>query len=240
MTRGCPVPSALDRGEKWEEKWEEERDLLAQRSALDGDLRRSRPGTPGLRVGAACLVLGIWASSAALAAPPVASGPGVRDLRGWDFAADGLASLAGEWAICWDALLTPERPDCPGAWEPVPVPALWSDPAIAGARDSGMGFATYRLRILLPEDAPPLSLRSGAPFTAFALWIDGRPHGGSGEVGRTPEDSTSRAHNRVFVIPEADSADSELTLEVQVSNHEFRGGGLRRQWLLGTRDAVRS
>jgi class 3 adenylate cyclase len=179
------------------------------------------------------------AALAAQAEPAAEPGPGVRDLRHWDFERDGIASLEGQWAICWDAFVTPETPDCPGGWQPVPVPGLWSEPSFAERSGGGRGFATYRLRIRLPAGSPPLSLRSGAPFTAFALWLDGRFQGGAGEVGRTPREATARAHNRVFVVPERDSRDGELGLLAQVSNHEFRGGGLRRQWLLGTRDQIR-
>lgn len=187
-------------------------------------------------------ILWLALTLAAATSPARASdaGKGIRDLRAWDFRADGLADLGGQWSICWDALLTPDRPDCPGGWKAVPMPGLWSEPDIAASRAAGTGFATYRLRILLPEDAPPLSLRSGATFTAHRLWIDGRPYRGSGRVGRTVGESTAQTHNRVHVIPERALEDGDLDLLVQISNHEFRGGGMRRLWLLGTRDQIRT
>lgn len=168
--------------------------------------------------------------------PPVARA-GVLDLRAWNFERDGIADLRGEWEICWDALLTPDEGNCPSGWSPVPVPRLWSEPDIDGAPANGRGVATYRLRVLLADDAPALSLRSGAPFTAFRIWIDGVPRGGSGRVSRSAAESVARAHNRVFVLGERDGP---IELLVQNSNHEFRGGGLRRPWGLGTPDQIRN
>ena len=122
------------------------------------------------------------------ASAPVAA-EGVLDLRDWSFEADGAVQLTGNWVFCRDALLEPGDPDPPpGSCGMLRVPGLWTD---AGAAP-GRGAATYRLRILLPSERPPLSLRVGAPMTAHRLFIDGREVAGTGRVARTPADSVSR------------------------------------------------
>ncbi len=181
----------------------------------------------------------------ALAATPAAAEPrpqataadGVLDLRSWDFVRDGPAHLRGEWSICWDALLTPDRSVCPLGWTTIAVPRLWSEAGTVGAPDDGRGVATYRLRIRLPEDAPPLAVRAGAPFTAHEIWIDGGHRGAEGRVSRSAEESVAVMRNRVYAL---DYGQREIELLIQLSNHEFRGGGLRRQWVLGTPDQIQN
>lgn len=184
---------------------------------------------------AAALWAVLAAGALACADAPVAR-DGQLSLRSWDFAQDGAVALAGEWQVCWDAFVPPDAEACPtGPWQPFEVPGLWSD----RGRDSpigGRGIASYRLRVELPEQSGPLALRAGAPMTAHALWIDGRARGGSGRPGETAARTEARLENRSY---ELDAA-RELELLVHVANFEFRGGGLRREWLLGEADTIES
>ena len=182
-----------------------------------------------------CGVLLLWTQGACAvrSSLPVAS-EGVLDLRAWDFASDGAVQLTGDWGFCWDALLEPgDPPPDAGACGTMHVPGLWTDRGAA----PGRGVASYRLRILLPRERPPLSLRVGAPLTAHRLFIDGRWYPGSGRVTRTPEHYRSQLWNRIHVLPDSGN---ELRLLVQVENFDFRSGGLRRRWILGSREDVRN
>lgn len=160
---------------------------------------------------------------------------GVLDLRGWSFDVDGLVQLQGAWEFCWGELLEPgaagfDSPAC-GTLD---VPGLWTDDGAV----PGLGYATYRLRVLLPADrSAPLALSAGAPLTAHRLWIDGREVPGTGRVTLEPGRHVSQLHNRLHALP---NTGDELRLVIQVENFDFRSGGLRRRWILGDDAAVRS
>ena len=178
------------------------------------------------------LLLAQVACSQARPAPSAVDG--VLDLRSWSFDADGIVVLAGDWEFCWDQLLTPGEPPAePGTCGTIHVPGLWTE----GGAAPGSGVATYRLRILLPAEPPVRALNVGAPLTAHRLWIDGQSYSGTGRVARQPDGYASQVQNRNHVLPVA--AD-ELQLQAQVANFDFRSGGLRRRWILGSQEDVRA
>jgi class 3 adenylate cyclase len=160
---------------------------------------------------------------------------GLLDLSQWSFEDEGNVSLVGEWSVCWGQLLEPGTAECPsGGWKSVHVPGLWSEEG-SGSPFGGRGVATYRLRILVPDGEERLALHAGAPVTASKLWIDGVLEGGTGVVGPTPATtSTEPRRNRRSEFP----AHPEVELWVQLANFEFRGGGIRRPWVIGRPDAI--
>ncbi len=165
---------------------------------------------------------------------------GVLDLSGWQFESQGIVSLVGEWEICWGALVEPDPRSeaCPtggadGRWQNFPVPRLWSDSGVSSPI-GGKGVATYRARIALPPDAGPLVLHVGSPLTAYRLWLNGAPHGGVGTVSIDAASAVAKLADRDYSVSAAlPDPVPQLEVLVQVSNHEFRGGGLRRIWYLG-------
>jgi adenylate cyclase len=162
---------------------------------------------------------------------------GELDLSHWSFDSSGSVVLDGDWLVCWGQLVEPGDDDCPhGGWTTVPVPGLWSETA-APSPFGGKGVATYRLGLALPEGDETLFLRAGAPYTAYRLWIDGVAQGGAGKVGKAPETTSPEWRNRVFDLPRGSP---RIELNLQLANFDFRGGGLRRQWLVGRPDAVQS
>lgn len=181
-----------------------------------------------LAVGTAC----------AHAEPAPQAVDGRIDLSAWDFD-DGNVDLKGRWSVCWGRILPPGAP-CPSGWATVGVRGIWSDDS-AGSPFGGKGVATYRLRVALPgQGATELMLAAGVPMTAYRLWIDGEERGGAGVVGSDAGSTSSEPRrNRIFSLPRAaDPGPREIELWVQLANFEFRGGGIRRPWLIGRPDAV--
>ena len=79
---------------------------------------------------------------------------GVINLRHLENSAKFVLQLNGEWEFYWNKMLHPHdfveagrfRPDCFGK-----VPSYWTDYSSEQVKTTGMGFATYRLTVLLPE-----------------------------------------------------------------------------------------
>jgi len=128
----------------------------------------------------------------------------VADLRFVDWKA-GPVVLKGTWAFG------------PGFRT---VPDSWSGNEAEGT--GGQGHGTYRLRVLVGPDAPPLALRWGTVSTAFVLRVNGEevaragtPHAQRGQAVPAYAPGTARlARATVY------------DLEWEVSNHDYRVGGL--------------
>ena len=112
------------------------------------------------------------------------------------------------------------------------VPDTWSGNDAGGP--DGRGSGTYRLRVVVGENAPPLALRYGSVSTAFLV--------------RVNETELVRVGN-----PDADAAKAQsayapgtvklppgpvLDLEFFVSNHDYRIGGLWTAPVIGPVDVV--
>ena len=163
---------------------------------------------------------------------------GVLDLSGWQPERDGSVSLSGAWAFHWRQLVTPSqfdaafsRPDS-GYFQ---LPAVWNGHRLGDQRLSGRGFATFSLKVKLPDDPGNLAIRVPRIFCAYRLWVDGRLMAAGGQVGDSPPSVEPGYMPAVVNIPP--SADA-LNLILQVANFTHAKGGLRQALVLGARDQV--
>ena len=86
---------------------------------------------------------------------------GVLDLTKWDFDEDGSVNLDGEWEFYWKQLHDPDyflnSKNVEGR-SLIEIPGSWNGQEVDGASVEGMGYATFRLIILLPEYSKSKSL----------------------------------------------------------------------------------
>lgn len=122
---------------------------------------------------------------------------GVLDLSSHDWS-EGSVALVGEWEFESGFRAVPD------AWP-------------------GRGSGTYRLLVRLPPHSPPLALRYGTASTAFSLKQSGTELVRVGNPAVTAERASPEfSPGTVSLIPSG----NEVRLEVFVSNHEYRVGGL--------------
>lgn len=160
---------------------------------------------------------------------------GTLDLSAWNFE-HGSVRLDGEWRFVPNQLLEPHELEAassvslevPGDWNELETP---TGPMQARAR------GTYHLTVLLPPDAPELSMRVRRVATAHRLWIDGQERPGGGVVSDTLDETVERMPNRLHTLPHGAK---RVELVVQVANLEHRAGGIRKAWLLGPSEAIQT
>lgn len=166
---------------------------------------------------------------------------GVFDLRDTVFTDQTAFRLTGGWEFYWDRFVysrdfrkkTVPRYDCIGK-----VPAYWHTYSTENKEYGNTGYATYRLRILLPEGyAAPLAFDVPVFDASFRLYIDGRFMGGNGEPGTS--EKNSRAGYAPFTIEYFPQSDT-LELIVQVSNFQHRRGGFWKVMKMGSPEKIRS
>ncbi|MEM8995988.1 MAG: sensor histidine kinase [Acidobacteriota bacterium] len=149
---------------------------------------------------------------------------GRLDLSDWRPEVDGPVQLKGTWDFYWRHLVIPSADGPSIAPVPIRVPGSWHRTAVDPGVKAGRGFGTYRLRVELPPDRPPLALRLGTVNTAVEVFAQGESIWKVGRVAADPDGAISDHRPGVAPLPPIDAP--VLDLVVQVSNPVGPRGGL--------------
>lgn len=150
-------------------------------------------------------------------------------------------TLDGEWEFYWRQLLEPI--DFQAAAPPVPAFEQVPEPWISYQQDNDSflpneGYATYRLRILLPDErssSPTLALYSKSIASAYRIWINGQLQGGNGTVGTDHFSESPKSYPKVIYF-ESHPGWNEIV--IQVSNFSQRNSGIWQSMELGTAENI--
>ncbi|MDR3569125.1 MAG: ATP-binding protein [Syntrophobacteraceae bacterium] len=169
--------------------------------------------------------------------PPIAR-HGLLDLAGWSLAGKGAVPLDGDWEIYWGRLLTPadfKGSHFAGKACHIGLPSTWDGVEAPGKKLGATGYATLHLILShVPKDRD-LALRIAGIYSAYALWLNGRPIARSGRVGKSGGEEVP---NPSIVICEFQSTGNPIELVLQVSNFHYRNGGVASSIQLGIADSL--
>jgi two-component sensor histidine kinase len=196
--------------------------------------------------------LALFALAALLIHPPAAGAvPGTQkwrairgelDLRDWSPTRDGSIDLDGEWAFFPGVLLSFDVANSmnPPAFRL--VPDQWRGSEVGGS--GGRGAGTYRLAILLPEEASSLGIRYTTLSTAFELDAGGMTIAKAGRPALDRASARAAYAPGVAAIPATAAIPSagfrRLDLVVRASNHDYRIGGMWRSFSIGAAEALQA
>jgi signal transduction histidine kinase/CheY-like chemotaxis protein len=145
-------------------------------------------------------------------------------------------TLSGEWEFYWQQLANnsgalPQRPDTYSK-----LPQLWNNISINGHAIPAQGYATYRLRIVLPAGhAAPAALLVPDFYTAYRLYANGNLLASDGKVGTSKDSSYPHWSSQLVKLP--NNADT-LELLLQVCNFVHAKGGCMKLIQLGNYDRL--
>ena len=159
---------------------------------------------------------------------------GILDLRELEFDQSTVVNLNGEWEFYWNKFLYPVdfdsdkrlTPDCYGK-----VPSYWTSYDSDNFDIESQGYATYRLKILLPPSFREEIMFDVPVFdAAFDLYLDYFYAGGNGTPGISKQDSEAGyAPFKVSYTPVNDT----LQITILVSNYQHRRGGFWKSMRIG-------
>ncbi|MBF0350551.1 MAG: response regulator [SAR324 cluster bacterium] len=150
---------------------------------------------------------------------------GVLDLTGYDFDQSGLLKFKGEWEFYWNQLLSPEdflnSSPVKTGW--MHLPGIWNDYELDGKKLSGLGYATYRLKIKVSSTEPVYAVKMLSVATAYKLWVNGKLMASAGETGISKETMKPKylPQSKAFATDT-----NEIELVLQVSNFYHLKGGV--------------
>jgi signal transduction histidine kinase len=163
---------------------------------------------------------------------------GVLDLRNITNPDHFILRLNGEWEFYWGKMLRPNdfksgnyKPDYYGK-----VPSYWTAYLKEYVHTEKYGFATYRLKVLLPSGyRNPLAVDLPVFDSAYDIYLDGKYLGGNGVPGQSAAETKPEYRRNFFrVVPISDT----LKIIINVSNYHHRRGGFWLPVKLGTFNEV--
>ncbi|MFW7381391.1 MAG: ATP-binding protein [Oligoflexus sp.] len=158
---------------------------------------------------------------------------GVLDLRNWNFADDPTLSLNGDWEFYWDQFFTPEdfeNQEVKKDLEWIRVPSSWHNTSDYPV----FGKATYRLRILLPENHPNLVLNGLFASLSYRLFINNQLVKEQGDMSGYFGDMKSTNRDMIPLIPK----DGIVEVIIQISNQVVFISGLPYYLQMGVQSKV--
>ena len=157
---------------------------------------------------------------------------GIIDLRPIHFDDEYESSipLDGEWGFHWNEFLNPESKEIfSGTF--IRVPSQWQqEKNPEGISYPPYGFASYSLKVLLPENHPPLSFSMSDTGMAYKFYVNGKLLSGNGKTGRTKEEMEIRQRYTVFPVPDSST---ELDIVIHNSNFHYYKAGLWQSAVIG-------
>lgn len=159
---------------------------------------------------------------------------GIMDLR-QGYSLEKKIALEGEWTFFWSKLITPETKTIP-APDYFSFPKLWNDARTTnGIELNAEGYATYQLRLLLPQSHPTLSLKIPDVYCAYRLFVNGFLVAENGKVDSTAAGYSPQWIPHTITLPDSDT----IELWFQVANFSHAKGGVVKHMVLGPSDELR-
>ncbi|MEQ9423406.1 MAG: response regulator [Cyclobacteriaceae bacterium] len=156
---------------------------------------------------------------------------GVIDLRSHDFSGGSSINLDGEWDFYWNQLITPGHfPESTEAY--FHFPSLWRGTKINDSQLSNVGYATYRLKVLVnPAELPPMAISLNEAYTSIKVFVNGDVVAQNGMPGTTKESTVPKWLPKTVPL---DNLTDTTTIVLHVSNFHHSKGGAMEPLIFGT------
>jgi signal transduction histidine kinase len=132
---------------------------------------------------------------------------------------NGPLYLSGTWEFYWNKLLAPGDFATGQTPEWIHVPGSWH----RQGNYTTLGFATYRLQIIMPKTYHSLSLYIPIINSSAKIWIDGNLVEEIGKVSDSEEPYKARLSPAFVSLPENKRS---LEIIIQASNFTYFSGGI--------------
>lgn len=192
------------------------------------------------------LLFSLVINSAALAVEGPVAEKGVLDLRKTDLSSDSV-KLKGEWVFFWNKIIPAKNFESNPLSKKnkvyITAPARWSEKVLSERKKNTRkitprGYATYHLKVLLPENAVDrsLSFRISNMSNAYRFYVEDFLISQNGIVGES--ESTSKPEYR-RLIQSFTPKKSEINITMHISNfHDPNSGGLWKPIWIGSDKAI--
>lgn len=164
---------------------------------------------------------------------------GTLDLKTWDAVKDETIPLNGEWEFYFGKLLTSDdfQSALPSGGTMQKVPEQWNHYKINRECLPAHGFATYRLKLLLPENQTNYGIKVTSIFTSARIFVDGREVLACGKPGESFETTVHECYADTAYF---NTDKHEVELIIQVANFIYSNSGIYYKIYFGSQKAITS
>ncbi|KQC00754.1 ATP-binding protein [Pedobacter sp. Hv1] len=152
---------------------------------------------------------------------------GVLDLSKQSF--DENATLKGEWFFYWKQLVDPHQA-VPLSGKTVNFPSMWNDLKVNGDHLPSFGYASYQLKVLLPQNKETLRVEMPDSYTSYRLFLNGQLVAANGTVATNVKAYVPKWQYQAFDIPK--NTDT-INLILQIANFTHVYGGMKNAIVIG-------
>jgi GAF domain-containing protein len=164
---------------------------------------------------------------------------GILDLRNWNFQEDGPVPLDGAWDFYWQetfqdlqvneslGIVTPKAT--------INVPSTWKGLIWKGQALGGFGYATYRLKILLPPNLPQLAMHNLDLSSSYRFYINGEKFTEIGKFSKDPRDAEPAYRPFTGDLPKVEDS---MDIVYEISNYHYAKGGFWESSEIGEKNQV--
>ena len=181
-----------------------------------------------------CLVFFTIVSGLSAIEPEPRAVKGVIDLSQIQDRDHFILKLNGEWEFYWNRMLRPNDFKT-GRIQPTyygNVPSYWTDYPSESVKTKKEGYATYRLKVILPP-----GFRKALGFdlpvfdSSYDMYIGDRLYADNGMPGKSEKETTPEYRRNFFrFVPDSDT----LKIVINVANFTHRRGGFWLPMKIGT------
>ena len=155
---------------------------------------------------------------------------GIIDLRNCSFKDE--IPLDGKWHFYWNQLLAPNDTTQKGTF--IDFPSKWTE-NIHHRKYPSFGYATYKLRVLLPATDQPLRIVMPEVYTAYKLFINDKLQASNGMVGTSEKGFEPYWEYRSVDI---ERGVDTLDLTLQIANFAHFKGGIKKPIKIGEKSTI--
>jgi len=164
---------------------------------------------------------------------------GLIDLRSWDIDKNGMTELKGEWEFYFGRYLNPgdfDNEETQKLKTHILVPGSWKGVKVNDKPTPLHGYATYRLKILMPKTSQTIVLHSDVQTPSSRYYINGYLVGYNGVPGYDYNSTTAEMnlHFEKFM-----ASKDTMELVVHIANYQIENSGIIYPLYIGTEKATK-
>lgn len=154
---------------------------------------------------------------------------GVLDLRNSNLSEK--ISLDGKWEFFWNQFINSEK-DQKLKGKLIDFPFRWDNYTLKGNKLPSYGYASFRLRILLPKRTETLSIDVPEMYSAYSIFINGKMLASNGKISKQKDGFIPQWQYQSIDL---DSNQDTINLILQISNYSHSKGGISKSLYLSTK-----
>lgn len=162
---------------------------------------------------------------------------GILDLSDWDPVKDGAIKLDGEWEFYYNQLLNPKdfmhNQNVNKSIQY--VPSIWSSYKVGKSKLPAQGLATYRLKILLPNNNESFGIKTLNIRASNRILVNSRQVLACGSPGNSLKNTVHKnyADTAYFNVDT-----NEIEIIVQVANYKYYNSGIIQSIYFGNQKSI--